>query len=102
MNTDAGRPKWKIKIAKALDHWGVVIFMTVITIYALFADDIRLLALPSSTDEAFWGISCFAMACFLIEIILASIAVEGYLFSFFFWLDLVSTISMIPDIGWIW
>ena len=76
--------------------------MTSITIYALFFDDIRLLALPSSVDPYFWGISTFALACFTIEIILASVAVDGYLFSFFFWLDLVSTISLIPDIGWIW
>lgn len=39
---------------------------------------------------------------FGIEIFLASIAKEDYFLTFFFWLDVVSTISMIPDIGWIW
>jgi hypothetical protein len=33
---------------------------------------------------------------------LASIAKEDYFLSFFFWLDLVSTVSMLPDIGWVW
>lgn len=42
------------------------------------------------------------MICFIVELVLASIAQEGYFLGFFFWLDLVSTISMIPDCGWIW
>ena len=39
---------------------------------------------------------------FAVEIFLASLAKEVYFLTFFFWLDAVSTISMIPDIGWIW
>jgi len=35
---------------------------------------------------------------FLIEIILASLGVPDYLNSFFFWLDLVSTLSIVTDI----
>jgi len=38
---------------------------------------------------------------FTIEIIVASISKEDYFLSFYFWLDLVSTISLITDIGWI-
>jgi len=34
--------------------------------------------------------------------VLNSIAREDYFLGFFFWLDLVSTISLITDIGWIW
>lgn len=50
------------------------------------------------------------MSLFLIEIILASFCKvnikfinnkDGYFFSFFFWLDLLSTVSMILDIGWV-
>jgi hypothetical protein len=42
------------------------------------------------------------MTCFAAEIIVASIVKEGYFLSFYFWLDVVSTITMIPDVGWIW
>mmetsp|Transcript_35528 Transcript_35528/g.25934 ORF Transcript_35528/g.25934 Transcript_35528/m.25934 type:complete len:129 (-) Transcript_35528:1101-1487(-) len=76
--------------------------MTLITIYALFFDDIRVLVFPKSVDDIFYGITLFAMICYTVEIFLASIAVDDYFLSFFFWLDLVSTISMIPDCGWIW
>ena len=37
----------------------------------------------------------------MFEIIFASIVQPHYLFSFFFWLDVLSTFSMIFDIGWI-
>lgn len=42
------------------------------------------------------------MIFFLIELILSSIAKEGYFLGFYFWLDLVATLSLITDIGWIW
>jgi hypothetical protein len=35
------RPKWKIRLEKFLDNTYVVIFMTVVTVYSLFFDDIR-------------------------------------------------------------
>jgi hypothetical protein len=39
---------------------------------------------------------------FTIEIIMASYGnPKIYWLSFFFWLDVVSTLSIIPDIGWI-
>jgi hypothetical protein len=34
---------WKGKIAKGLDHWSVVTFMSMITIYSLFFDDLRMI-----------------------------------------------------------
>jgi len=76
--------------------------MTLITIYALFFDDIRIIFFPKSLDDLFYGITLFGMICFTLEISLASYAKEDYVFSFFFWLDIVSTVSMIPDCGWIW
>lgn len=96
------KPAWKLKIAKVLDHWSVVLFMTLITIYALFFDDIRVLVFPKSVDDIFYGITLVAMICYTVEIFFASIVIDDYFLSFFFWLDLVSTISMIPDCGWIW
>ena len=38
---------------------------------------------------------------FTLEIVLSAYAKNGYLFSFFFWLDLISTASMLLDVGWI-
>lgn len=76
--------------------------MTLITIYSLFFDDIRALAVDKEYDDVFYGITSFCFAMFIIEIFLAAISKEDYFPGFFFWLDVISTLSMIPDIGWIW
>jgi hypothetical protein len=36
------------------------------------------------------------------ELLLSIYAKKGYWWSFYFWLDLIATVSLIPDIGWIW
>ena len=74
----------------------------IITVYALFGDDFRLLLAPKSADEVFWSITSAAMALFLIELIMASIAQKDYFLGFYFWLDFIATISLITDIGWIY
>jgi hypothetical protein len=72
--------------------------MTLITIYALLGDDLRLLFFPRSADNSFTALTSFSMLLFFVELILASFAKTDYLNSFFFWLDLFSTLSLITDI----
>jgi hypothetical protein len=72
--------------------------MTLITIYALIADDIKLLSCGVSADQYFTGITIFSFFMFLIELIAASIGKPGYWLSFFFWLDFIATLSIISDI----
>lgn len=38
---------------------------------------------------------------FLLELFLTSLSKDDYFLSFFFWLDLISTLSILLDIGWI-
>ena len=76
--------------------------MTVVTIYALFFDDIRLIAFAKEDDDISYGLTLGCMILFTCEILMNTYAQPKYFNSFFFWLDLVSTLSMIPDCGWIW
>jgi hypothetical protein len=76
--------------------------MTLVTIYALFGDDIRMLFFSKQVDNAFYICTIIAMVFFLLEILLASLSKEDYFLGFYFWLDLVATISLIFDIGWFW
>jgi hypothetical protein len=87
---------------KMLDHWIVTAFMTVITLYALFGDDLRAWAFTKAADEAFYILTIISMALFMIELIVASMSKKDYFLGFYFWLDLISTISLIFDIGWFW
>mmetsp|Transcript_5389 Transcript_5389/g.8332 ORF Transcript_5389/g.8332 Transcript_5389/m.8332 type:complete len:131 (-) Transcript_5389:2123-2515(-) len=72
--------------------------MTVITIFALLGDDIKLLVFPKGADDTFTVLTSASMIFFFIEIVLASFGKPDYFNSFFFWLDLVSTLSLITDI----
>lgn len=72
--------------------------MFLVTLYALLGDDIRLLAFPKSLDDTFIKMTIASLFLFLIELTLASIGQPDYLGSFFFWLDLISTLSIITDI----
>ena len=68
--------------------------------YALFGDDIRILIVPKNVDPFFYVLNILAMIAFIIEIVILSIAKEKYLNGFFFWLDVISTFSLLFDIGW--
>ena len=49
-------------------------------------------------DIAFTEMTIFCLIFFMLELILASIGNPDYLFGFFFWLDLVFSLSLITDI----
>jgi hypothetical protein len=80
----------------------MISFVTLITIYALFIDDVRVLSLDISQDAIIYATIIFVMVVYLIDIIISSIAKKDYLFSFFFWADILSFLSLLPDCGWIW
>ena len=84
-----------------INHFITVIFMSLVTIYALFFDDIRIIALTNEDDDKVFTVACIVFIIFSIELILHSLSDNNYFLSFFFWLDLVSVLSLIPDIGWI-
>jgi len=71
------------------------------TLYALFFDDLRIIFLGKDEDDIVYGFTIFVMLLFGLEIVLNSIVDPSYINSFFFWLDIISTISMFFDIGWI-
>ncbi|KAL4499236.1 hypothetical protein ABPG72_006822 [Tetrahymena utriculariae] len=91
----------KDKIKSFVTSTPFSIVMAIITVYVLFADDIRVAATTKDADPYFWGVSAFCLAAFSLEIILQSISIPGYFLGFFFWLDFLSTASLILDIGWI-
>jgi hypothetical protein len=75
------------------------IFITLLTIYSLFSDDLRITAFEKNADFGFDIVSIIMIGVFLIEIVLSWIAYEDYGCSFFFFLDLISSLSIILDIG---
>lgn len=72
--------------------------MTIVTIYALLGDDLRLIFFPKEADDWFTLLTFISLILFLIELCLASLGQPDYFNSFFFWLDLISSLSLVTDI----
>ena len=90
-------------VVAALDSvWGSVA-MLVVTMFALFGDDVRAGFASPSADNGFYGASFAALLLYSLELCANSFARPGYAFRFYFWLDLVSSSMMCGfPVGWIW
>lgn len=86
------------KISAFLESTPFQIIINSLTIYALFGDDIRVMAFNQGADQVFDVLTIISLIAFSIEITLAFIAREPYRWSFFFWLDLISTVTLVLDI----
>jgi hypothetical protein len=74
--------------------------LTFLTIYILFADDIKMITTTQDSDPIFSCICISIMFIFFIEFLISSFVVDQYVLGFYFWLDLISIISMVLDIHW--
>lgn len=95
------RAKWQKQIEHFLDSTPVIIFMSILTLYTLFFADIQAAWLRIEVDEASNIIQCLALVFFGSEFILNCVAKLDYFLGFFFWLDLIATVSLILDIDYI-
>jgi class 3 adenylate cyclase len=77
------------------------VITTVLTIYALFGDDFRLLVTYQNLDDMFNAVTITCILVFVVEIIVASIGKADYFFSFFFALDVISTATLFLDLTWV-
>ena len=87
-------------VEKFLESWPIAIFMTIVTLYALFVDDLRFVIVPNEYDDYFYYATCVSMALFAGEMMISCYSKMGYICGFYFWLDFISTISLLTDVGW--
>ena len=73
-------------------------FMTVLTLYALFGDDMKLCLTDSRADQGFWIMASLCIVFFFSEIVFQTMAYPWYFLGFYFWIDLVSTLSIFTEI----
>lgn len=83
-----------------LDCTPFTLFISVVTIYALFGDDLRIILVSKTGDPYFYVVTAVCLVLFFAEIFLSCYCKKDYMFSFFFYLDVVSTASLLFDIGW--
>lgn len=91
----------RMRVREIIEGKVVTTIMTIVTIFALFGDDFRLWFFDSYIDPYFYGALVISLILFGFEILLNSCVVDDFKYSFFFWLDIVATLSLVVDIAWI-
>lgn len=75
-----------------------VLFGTVVTIWALVGDDVRLCCFNKPVDKYFDGLVIFNIVFFSLEIVLCCFGKDDYFMGFFFGLDVLSTATLFLDL----
>jgi len=83
-----------------LNHSLTKTILILLTIWSLFADELKLLLTTKESDNAFSISIIIVQIIFLIDLIASCIYFEGYRLGFYFWIDLLSIITMLLDIHW--
>lgn len=76
--------------------------MSVLTIYALFSENLKNLFTNKDADDIFSIICIVIIIIFLAEFVLQCLSLENYFYGFYFWMDLISIFSMFLDIDWLY
>ena len=76
----------------------MTILMAAVTIFALFGDDFRLWFTTKKADVYIDSALIFSLIAFTLEILVNSCVVDDFKYSFFFWLDIIATLSIMVDI----
>eukprot|EP00606_Chrysophyceae_sp_TOSAG23-5_P001277 GSChrysophyteH2.ASY1.ANO1.1205.1 assembled CDS len=104
--------KWLMETASINIRLSVDDVMMVMTVFVLFADNIKLMSMSKDVDDDFVVINAVCLFAFILELVmntwskttvksLVPFIYEGYLFTFFWVLDVIAILSMLPDIWWI-
>nr|CCA17596.1 Voltagegated Ion Channel (VIC) Superfamily putative [Albugo laibachii Nc14] len=99
------REALRAQAVQFLDHPYVSSFLTACTIFALFGDDVRAGFLSKSADLPCYNALFACFIFFLLELGIAVYARPNYFqrgTGFNFYLDLIATFSILPDVEWIW
>ncbi|KAG6959078.1 hypothetical protein JG688_00010232 [Phytophthora aleatoria] len=98
-------PTRKQKVLAFVENKYVSSFMTACTIFALFGDDFRVSMFPKSADDHVYNVLFALFIFFSIELCCNVYSRANYFNrgrGFSFYMDLISTLSVIPDVDWIW
>ncbi len=89
------------RVREVIEGKYITVLMSMTTIFALFGDDLRLWLTDKSADPYFYAGLSLSFVFFTLEIFINSCVVNDFKFSFFWWLDIIATLSLIPDIAWV-
>ncbi len=94
--------KFKELLMHSVENIFVQILILILACYSLFHQDIMFLCLPKVIDVPFEHTTEATFFFFLIEFIIFLIAKKKFVGSFYFYLDMISLISLLPEVHLIW
>lgn len=87
----------KTPMHRFIDNPKIQLLLLIVTLYSLFADDYRVLASGKKLDVIYDVFTILCLSIFTIEILIAAIWKPLYAKSYYFYLDIISTASLILD-----
>lgn len=95
------RSKKILALENFIEGKGFQTVVTLFTLYALFAADLKYLISTKGSDDIWDAFTIFSLFIFTFEICCTIFYKKKYLLSFFFWLDVLSTITLIFDLSYV-
>lgn len=102
--TDSKNPlkKMQRELYNFMESAPVQLFLITCLMLSLFLSDSWTLGnAPDSDNEALYSILIAIIIIFTFETTILTFVQSGYYLSFFFWMDIVGTLSIFLDVGWI-
>jgi len=84
-------------VLRVLDSRWWLCAMALMTLYVVFGEELKLAAFPPSADIGLEALTIVCLGVFLAEIALSSAARPHFFLSFYFWVDLVATLSLFVE-----
>jgi len=89
----------RLRVTNFLNHKVIEAFFIVLTVWSLFMEDVRVLVVPRETDVTIYWCHLVVMIFFCIEVVLRAYAQpNSYFGSFYFYLGILASASMVFDI----
>jgi hypothetical protein len=94
-------PAWRLALFNFTESSQFQLISAGLVLVSLFLPDSKILAnSPDSTNGAYNSVLTFIFAAFSCELVLACLCTDGYPNGFFFWMDVLGTLSMLLDLNW--
>ncbi|KAL4447395.1 hypothetical protein ABPG75_004614 [Micractinium tetrahymenae] len=90
--------RWRAALLRFLQSGPFLLVSLLLTIMILYSDSFRVAATPKSADPYFLAFSFFVLGFFSLEAAAGCLANPRYARSFYFWVDVVATASILLDI----
>lgn len=97
-DADDGKSRLQALAKKASNNLRVIVFLSLVTLWVLVSDDIKMTLMPKAADLPMAIFTCIYFVIFMAEMLMYALADPHYLFSYFFCLDCIALMSLLLDI----